>query len=186
MDPHNINEILESVLDVGKLLSRENKADKILEILNERINHVKKYVENTNQKILAIEWIEPFFTAGHWIPEIIELAGGINLISKKGEKSRRLRIEEIIESNPDIIILMPCGFNVERTVIEYQKTLKEDETWNKIRAVKNKNVFAVDANSYFSKPSIRTIIGLEIIAKIIQPDRFLSLNVPENSYFQIK
>lgn len=186
MNPHNLQEILESVSKVGKILKKENEASIIIEKLKNRIKNVKKQVTATNLKVLAIEWIEPFFTAGHWVPEIIENAGGRNLISKPGEYSRRLDIQEIIDSDPDMIILMPCGFDIERTLLEYNKILKDDKVWCMLRAVRNKNIFAVDANSYFSKPSIKTITGLEIIAKIINPGKFWSLNVPENSFLQIK
>ena len=186
MNPHSLQEILESTSKIGKILKKENEASIIIETLKNRIKNVKEQVTAANPKVLAIEWIEPFFTAGHWVPEIIEMAGGINLISKQGECSRRLNIQEIIDSDPDIIILMPCGFDIERTLSEYNKILKDDKAWWTLRAVRNKNIFAVDANSYFSKPGIRTITGLEIIAKIIDPEKFLRMNVPENSFLQIK
>ena len=96
---------------------------------------------------------------------MIEIAGGVNLISKTGEHSRRLDFEEISKADPDIIIMMPCGFDTKRTISEYNNILKENKVWNELKAVKNKKVFAVDANSFFSKPSIRTIEGLEILAK---------------------
>ena len=186
IDPHNLQEIIDSVNKMGKLIEKESKAEKIIVSLKQRVEYVKKIVPKKKLKVLAIEWIEPFFTAGHWIPEMIETAGGENMISRIGENSRKLSVTEIIESDPDIIIMMPCGFDSFRTVSEYDKTLKHDESWNMLRAVKNKNVFAVDANSYFSKPSIRTITGLEILGKIIQPESFSSLNVPENSFLQIR
>ena len=186
MDPHNLHEIIESVHEIGKIIEKENKAKIITEDLVRRIEHVKKFTPKTKLKVLAIEWIEPFFTAGHWVPEMIKDAGGENMISKIGEHSRKLSIEEIIKSEPDIIIMMPCGFDTFRTVSEYNKILKDGKLWNILGAVKNKKVFAVDANSYFSKPSIRTITGLEILAKIIQPENFLNLNVPENSFLQLK
>src|SRR3972149_3661944 len=93
---------------------------------------------------------------------------------------------EIIQSDPDIIVLMPCGFDVERTVSEYKKILQNDRDWNKIRAVRQQNVFAVDANSYFSKPSLRTVTGIEILAKIIHPEIFEKIKNPEVSFKQIK
>jgi iron complex transport system substrate-binding protein len=186
MNPISLQEILEAVSKIGKILKKEYEASIITETLKNRIKNVKKQVTATNPKVLAIEWIEPFFTAGHWVPEIIENAGGRNLISNPGENSRRLNIQEIIDSDPDIIILMPCGFDIERTLLEYNKILKDDKVWGTLRAVRNKNIFAVDANSYFSKPSIRTITGLEIIAKIINPEKFLNLNVPKNAFLQIK
>ncbi len=186
MDPHNLQEIIESVNKIGEIIGKENEAKKIIESLQQRIKHIKKFTPKTKLKVLAIEWIEPFFTAGHWIPEMIKDAGGENMISVIGEHSRKLSIAEIIESEPDIIIMMPCGFDTFRTILEYNKTLKDNKSWNMLKAVKNKKIFAVDANSYFSKPSIRTITGLEILAKIIQPESFLKLNVPENSFLQIK
>jgi ABC-type Fe3+-hydroxamate transport system, periplasmic component len=135
--------------------------------------------------VLAIEWIEPFFTAGHWIPEMIEIAGGINMISRTGEHSRRMDMNEIVESDPDVIILMPCGFDTQRTLSEYNTILKDNSGWNSLKAVRNKQIFAVDANSFFSKPSIRTIEGLEILAKIIQHEKFDDLVVTEGSFFHI-
>ncbi|HEY4681006.1 MAG TPA: cobalamin-binding protein [Nitrosarchaeum sp.] len=186
MDSHNLQEIVESVNKIGKIIEKESEAKKITESLKKRIEYVKNFKPKTKLKVLAIEWIEPFFTAGHWIPEMIKEVGGENMISKIGEYSRKLSIAEITRSDPDIIIVMPCGFDTFRTISEYDKILKEDKSWNMLRAVKNKKVFAVDANSYFSKPSIRTITGLEILAKIIQPENFLRLNVPENSFLQIK
>jgi len=186
IDPHNLQEIINSVIELGKILGKETKAKEIIDSLEKRIQNIKKLQNNNKPKVLGIEWIEPFFTAGHWVPEMIQIAGGINMISKIGEHSRRLDIQEIIESDPDIIIMMPCGFDTKRTISEYNNILKENKNWNSLKAVKNNQIFAVDANSFFSKPSIRTIEGLEILAKIIQPDKFEDLRVSEESFSQIE
>jgi len=185
MDPHNFEEILTSVTEIGEILGKNKRSKEIRTELEEKISHIKKVSNSRKTKVLAIEWIEPFFTAGHWVPEMIEFAGGINMISKIGEHSRKMTFYEISKSDPEIIILMPCGFNTERTVKEYNKILKNNSDWIKLRAVKNKKIFAVDANSFFSKPSIRTITGLEILAKIIQPENFVNLNVPSNSFYNV-
>tara|TARA_B110000438_G_scaffold147602_1_gene142168 strand:- start:47 stop:607 length:561 start_codon:yes stop_codon:yes gene_type:complete len=185
MDPHNLNEIVESVTRLGKILQKEKKASEIVDSLQKRIQNIQNFQNKIKPKILAIEWIEPFFTAGHWVPEMIEHAGGINLISKTGEHSRRMDMIEVENSNPDIIILMPCGFDTTRTISEYNTILKNNPAWNCLNAVKNNQIFAVDANSFFSKPSIRTIEGLEILAKIIQPDKFNDLIVSDGSYSNI-
>jgi len=185
MNPHSMNEIINSVTELGKILGKEMRAKEIGNVLEKKIQNIKKNHNSKNPKVLAIEWIDPFFTAGHWIPEMIQIAGGSNMISKSGEHSRRLDIQEIIESEPDIIIMMPCGFDAKRTISEYNNVLKENEKWNSLMAVKNNQVFAVDANSFFSKPSIRTVEGVEILAKIIQPDIFESIKVSEESFLHI-
>ena len=185
MDPHNLNEIIQSVIKLGKILQKEEKALEIVHNLRQRIENIQNSKNEKMPTVLAIEWIEPFFTAGHWIPEMIEFAGGINLISKTGEHSRRMDLLEVKNSDPDIIILMPCGFDTVRTLSEYDAILKNNSAWNSLNAVKNNQVFAVDANSFFSKPSIRTVEGLEILAKIIQPDKFKDLIVSVGSFSHI-
>jgi iron complex transport system substrate-binding protein len=185
MNPHNMKEIIISVTELGKKLGKESRAKEITESLEKRISIVKERCNDKHPKVLAIEWLEPFFTAGHWVPEMIQIAGGTNVISKSGEHSRRLDMSEIIKANPDIVILMPCGFDTRRTVTEYDKILKNNESWNLLKAVKNDQVFAVDANSFFSKPSIRTVEGIEILAKIIQPEEFTYLEISDKSLTKI-
>lgn len=185
MNPHNLKEIIQSVTKLGQILNKEKKSVEIVNSLERRIQHIQNSEKKLIPKVLAIEWIEPFFTAGHWIPQMIEFAGGINLISKTGEHSRRMDMDEVVNSKPDIIIFMPCGFDTDRTVQEYESILHNNPAWNSLQAVKNNQIYAVDANSFFSKPSIRTIDGLEILAKIIQPEKFKNLIVPDNSFSKI-
>ena len=185
MNPHDIEGILLTIIDISKKIGAEEKGKQIVADLRTRIEHVGMKEFKHEPKVLAIEWINPFFTAGHWIPEMVEVVGAKNLISKKSEHSRKITLDEIIDTDPDIIILMPCGFDVDRTVKEYKENLLTNTEWSKLRAVKENNIFAVDANSFFSKPSLRTIIGIEILAKIIQPEIFNELKVPVKSYTKI-
>ena len=185
MDPHNIEEILAGILEFSKIIDVEEKGKILKKKLEKRIEKIKNSKISNAPKIVVIEWINPFFTAGHWVPEMVEISGGVNLISKTGEHSRKMTIQEIVNVQPKIIILMPCGFDVKRTKIEYEKFLKNDKEWNELQAVKENNVFAVDANSFFSKPSIRTIDGIEILAKIIHPEIFSNISIPENSYIKL-
>ncbi|MDH3340274.1 MAG: ABC transporter substrate-binding protein [Nitrosopumilus sp.] len=129
--------------------------------------------------------MDPFFTAGHWIPEMVEIAGGINMISKTDDHSRRLDFQQVVDADPDIIIMMPCGFDTKRTKLEYENIFKKNKNWNSLKAVMRNQVFAVDANSFFSKPSIRTIDGLEVLAKIIQPTKFENIKMPKESFSRI-
>jgi len=185
MSPHDINGILKCVTDIAEKINEKKRGNEIVNSLNSRINRIKDVKISKRPKVLAIEWINPFFTSGHWVPEMIEMSGGENMITKKGEHSRKMGIEEIENENPDVLVLMPCGFDVQRTVSEYEKYLKNDLRWNELRAVKERKVFVVDANSFFSKPSIRVVIGIEILAKILHPDNFTELEVPNNSFLKI-
>ena len=184
MNPHDIDGILSNINEISRKIHVIKKGEKLVESLKERITFCKKQVSH-KPKVLAIERIEPFYTAGHWVPEMIDIVGAKNLISKRSEHSRKMTFDEIKDSDPDIIIMMPCGFNVERTILEYNKNLRNDPDWQKLRSVKQKNVFAVDANSYFSKPSIRTITGIEILGKIIHPEVFTEIQVPYTSFRKI-
>ena len=185
MSPHNIQEILKCVKDIAEKIDEAERGKEIVNSLNIRINKIKKVPISNRPKVLGIEWIKPFFTAGHWVPEMIEYSGGINMITKNGEHSRKMDIAEIEDADPDVLILMPCGFNVQRTVSEYEKYLKDNSRWNQLRAVREKRVFAVDANSFFSKPSIRVVTGIEILAKILHQDIFSDFEVPTNSFLKI-
>jgi iron complex transport system substrate-binding protein len=185
MDPHNVDEILMSIKDISKMIGKEKEGNELINSLLKRLEFVKSKMYEERPKVIAIEWLDPFFTSGHWIPEMIETAGGENLISIEKMPSRKMKLEEIKSANPDIIVIMPCGFDVKRTIFEYNNVLAENQDWNELKAVKENNVYAVDANSYFSKPSLRTITGIEILAQIIHPNIFGILQLPEDSFTKI-
>ena len=185
MDPHNVDEILMSIKDISKMIGKEKEGNELINSLLKRLEFVKSKMCEERPKVLAIEWVDPFFTSGHWIPEMIETAGGENMISIEKMPSRKMKLEEIKSANPDIIVIMPCGFDVKRTIFEYNNVLAENPDWNELKAVKENSVYAVDANSYFSKPSLRTITGIEILAQIIHPNIFGSLQLPEDSFTKI-
>ena len=184
LDPKNLDDILQNVIEVGNKVNKIREAQDFVAKLQERILDIKDIPKIARPKILCIEWLDPLFTAGHWVPQMVEIAGGINGISTVGEKSRRMDIDEIIKFDPDILVLMPCGFDIKRTMLEYEK-LSENWKWNSLGAVKQGQVYAVNANEYFSKPGPRTVTGLEILAKIIHPDTFKDLPIPRNSVQRI-
>ena len=185
MDPHNVDEILISIKDISKMIGKEKEGNELINSLLKRLELVTSKMCEERPKVVAIEWVDPFFTSGHWIPEMIETAGGENLISIEKMPSRKMKLEEIKSANPDIIVIMPCGFDVKRTIFEYNNVLAENPDWNELKAVEENSVYAVDANSYFSKPSLRTITGIEILAQIIHPNIFGSLQLPEDSFTKI-
>jgi iron complex transport system substrate-binding protein len=115
---------------------------------------------------------------------MVEYAGGINGLSVAGEQSHRMDISELARFDPDIVVMMPCGYGIKRTLKEV-KVLDANETWKALRAVKEKNIYAVEAGSYFSKPGPRTVVGLEILAKIIHPEASKKIKVPKGTFRKI-
>lgn len=195
LDPHDLDDILISIMDIAERVGRVTEGRKLVVSLQKRIDDIRMRTgyrrisgdgsdnkHDNKPKLLCIEWINPFFTAGHWIPQMVEIAGGINGLSSRGEPSRRIHdIDEIIKFNPDKIILMPCGFDTHRTLKE-AKTLETNDKWKSLHSVKNNEVYAVNAGAYFSKPGPRTITGLEVLAKIIDPENFEDIKVPTDSF----
>ena len=195
LDPHDLDDILVSIMDVAEKIGKVREGRMLVASLQKRIDVVRQRSSSSSSntmimkakqrpKVLCVEWIDPLFTAGHWVPQIVEYAGGINGLSSTGEPSRRMDIDEAVQLDPDIIVLMPCGFDIEQTLKELP-VLARNEKWKSLQAVKNGNVYAVNANAYFSKPGPRTIVGLEIIAKILHPETSQYIRVPKGSYKKI-
>ena len=184
LDPHDLDDILVSIMDIAERIGRVGEGRKLVTSLQNRIDSVRSMKIKFRPNVLCIEWIEPLFTAGHWVPQMVEYAGGINGLSAVGEPSRRMDLEEAVQMDPDIIVLMPCGFDMERTLKELP-VLASNGKWKSLQAVKNGNVYAVNANAYFSKPGPRTVVGLEIMAKILHPEASQHIRVPKSSYKKI-
>ena len=185
LDPRNLGDILDNIIEVGKKVGKLGQSQSFVYDLRSRVKIIQHRQKIVRPQVLCIEWLDPLFTAGHWVPQMVELAGGINGISATGDQSRRMELDEIVKFDPDIIVLMPCGFDVNRTIQEYEK-LADKEKWRSLKAVKQGQVYAVNANEYFSKPGPRIVTGLEILAKIINPDTFKDLQVPKNSIQKIE
>jgi len=185
LDPHNVDDILQNIIDVAKTVGKETDGRQIRASFTKRIENISTTFKSNKPKVICLEWFDPFYICGHWVPQMVEIAGGINGISITGERSRKMDFSEIVEFDPDILILLPCGFDLERIIIEYE-SLSHNQQWNSLRAVQTDMVFALDALSYFSRPSPRIITGIEILAKIFNPQPFSNLTTPSNAYVRIK
>jgi len=185
LDPHNVDDILQNIIDVAITVGKETDGRQIRASFTKRIENISTTFKSNKPKVICLEWFDPFYICGHWVPQMVEIAGGINGISITGERSRKMDFSEIVEFDPDILILLPCGFDLERIIIEYE-SLSHNQQWNSLRAVQTDMVFALDALSYFSRPSPRIITGIEILAKIFNPQSFSNLITPSNSYLRMK
>ena len=163
------DEICSDILRIGIAVKKEEIAQKLIKEAVDTKHKITK--ERSSNSLLLLEWIDPYFSAGHWIPEQIEMAGFTSSIGKKGEKSKQLYAEEIIKKNPDYIGLICCGYNLEQNILFSQK-LYQDEKINHLSAIKEERVFAFDSNSYFSRPSLRILEGVKQLKKaILQNDK---------------
>jgi iron complex transport system substrate-binding protein len=185
LDPHNVDDILQNIIDVAKTVGKETDGRQIRASLTKRIENISTTFKSNKPKVICLEWFDPFYICGHWVPQMVEIAGGINGISITGERSRKMDFSEIVEFDPDILIFLPCGLDLERIIREYE-SLSHNHQWNSLRAVQTDMVFALDALSYFSRPSPRIITGIEILAKIFNPQCFSNLITPSNAYVKIK
>ena len=163
LEPTTLGEVFDNILLVGELTDRQDAARETVSELRNRLDRVKERVRGLRRpKVYAMEWLDPPFTAGHWVPEMVEIAGGDEVLGKAAAKSERIAPERVLEASPEIIVLMPCGFSLERTIEEYKRTTFLPG-WSG-------EVYAVDGSSYFNRPGPRLVDGVEILAEIFHPN----------------
>lgn len=179
LDPQYLGDILEDIRRIGRATGAEEAATSITTRLQERIDAVgERAAQATSKpKVLHLEWVDPLLCGGHWVPEMVELAGGINCFGDKETGSFRIEWPDIVSSQPDVIVFMPCGFEVKRG-LEDVPTVKALEGWNSLPAVQDNRVYVVDASAYTSRSGPRLVTGLEIMAEILHPELFSGL-IPE-------
>jgi iron complex transport system substrate-binding protein len=164
-----LTDILDDILRVGDATERQAAAQALVSGLRERIDQVGRREPDNRPRVVCLEWFEPLYVAGHWVPEMIGLAGGFDVLGHQGEPSAKIDWQKVVDARPEVILLMPCGFDVRRTVKESTPLLALPG-WHDLSAVKNGNLFALNGNAYFSRPGPRLINGLEILARIIHPE----------------
>ena len=179
LDPQHLGDVLDDVRKVGQATGAEDRAESIVSSMQSRIDAVVEGVSKaaSHPRVLHLEWVDPVMCGGHWVPEMVELAGGVNCFGDKEKGSYRLEWDAVLESQPEIIIVMPCGFDVKRTLQDVP-LLAEKDGWSTLPAVKNGRVYLIDAGAYTSRSGPRLVDGLEILAEMIHPE-FFSGMVPE-------
>jgi iron complex transport system substrate-binding protein len=168
-----LNGVLGDILVLGKATGRESEAKALVELLQGRVIEVSRRAADVGSRPAAvcIEWYDPVYVAGHWVPEMVRLAGGRDCLGRTGERSRVVEWSEVTRAAPDILVLMPCGFDLERGIRELE-LLEKLAGWQQLPAVKARRVFAVDGNAYFSRPGPRLFEGLEFLAHMTHPEVF--------------
>lgn len=172
LDPNTIDEILDCIVAVGRATGTDADAAELVQGLRTRIERVRtKALRLPSIGTLALEWSDPPFAAGHWIPGMVEMSAGINLLAATGEPSRRVTWREVADAAPEVIVFMPCGYYLDEAEAEAQRLFQQPE-FAGTPASRGGQVFAVDASSYFSRPGPRIVDGLEILAWAVHPEAF--------------
>jgi iron complex transport system substrate-binding protein len=165
LDPHTVGEVLGDAVTLAEATDRRDAAVELVRDAASRIDRVRLAVRGAGRpRVAALEWLDPPFAAGHWVPQLIEFAGGEDVLGFAGESSEERTWEEVVSSQPDIAVVMPCGYDAE---IAYREAeMHRDE----LRALGAGEVVAVNAAGYFSRPGPRIVDGLELLAHIIHPE----------------
>jgi len=178
LNPQNLGDVWRDILWVGEETGRGPRAEAVLKRIGARLGALESQLESLSERphVGFLEWLQPFYVGGHWVPEMIEFAGGEDIFGSKGKPSFRVLLEDVIAASPEILLIAPCGYSAEQARNEY-RTMTFPEEWHAIPAVRNNRVYALEANSYFSRPGPRLITGLEALAKLFHPAIEVTLEV---------
>ncbi|MEP7013327.1 MAG: cobalamin-binding protein [Acidobacteriota bacterium] len=167
LDPRRLADVLEDIRSVGREIGKEREAAELVEGLKSRLAAVGGRAGFRRPRVLALEWLEPPFAGGHWVPEMIEAAGGEDVAAQPGDGSRRMTWYEVAALDPDLIVVMPCGFDEAGAQAQVERIAGTPE-WTALRAVREGRVYPVDANGCFSRPGPRLVDGIERLAEIFR------------------
>ncbi|NNE98655.1 MAG: cobalamin-binding protein [Pyrinomonadaceae bacterium] len=192
LEPNTIEDVFENIKTVGGLCGVSGRAEEFVAGLRKRLGDIAGKLERSDLKslkspeVFMLEWLEPPFSPGHWVPEQVAIAGGNCLMGTAGKKSQATTYREIYESKPEVLVLIPCGY-YKKDVLRQIKNTVLPANWQELPAVKNGNIWTLDASSYFSRPAPRIVDGVEILAKIFhsgifgEPTDLEAIRIPAES-----
>jgi len=167
LDGDSITGIFDDIERVGEAIGRAREAASFVASLRERIDRVRERVAGLpHPTVVALEWVDPLFSAGHWVPEQVAAAGGVELIGRANARSKEISLDDVVAADPDYVLILPCGFDAQRAARE-SRVLIADERWTQLRAVRDGHVLTLDGNAYFSRPGPRVVDGIELLASAL-------------------
>ncbi len=175
--PNRLDDVWTDVLCVGQALGCEERARTFVAELRQRVERLAEQAEKLTPRprVACIEWIEPLMAAGNWMPELVARAGGENLLGRAGEHSPWMSWAELRGADPDVLLVLPCGFDLERTRREMGALVARAE-WAELRAVRAGRVYLLEGNQYFNRPGPRLVDSLEILCEVLHPEHFESVH----------
>lgn len=176
----NLAEVFGDIEAIGRATGKEEQARRWVRDLQARVEKIQALLRHdTPRRAACIEWLDPIYSAGHWVPELVRLACGTDLLATAGAKSTMVSWDRVRDSAPEVLVLMPCGFSITRTIAEVDR-LTSRPGWANLPAVKTGEVYAVEGPAYFNRPGPRLVDGLELLAALFHPHRF-EHRVPEGA-----
>ena len=169
--PRSLREINENLRALAAAAGRTRVAETLIEAENERLARLATELRGVRtRRVFFLEWIEPMFCGGHWVPEMIELAGGADALGRKGADSVRIAWDDVVAWAPEVLVISPCGAHLD-SAEEQGRALLTDPRWEALPAVQTGEVYAVDASNYFARPGPRVFDGIQVLAHLFHPDR---------------
>ena len=171
LNPQELGDVWRDILWVGEDACRGPQAEALLKQIGARLGALQEQLPPSadRPRVAFLEWLQPFYVGGHWVPEMIRVAGGEDVLGKVRTPSFRVHLQDIVEAEPEILLIAPCGYNAQQARDEY-RSMDFPEQWKAMPAVRNARVYALEANSYFSRPGPRLITGIEALAKLFHPE----------------
>ncbi len=173
LTPKSLEEIFDNLGELGQATGCVKEAEELIASGRARLEAVLAITRtlSARPRVFCMEWLDPVYCSGHWMPEMVEIAGGVDALARKGADSVRIPWNDVLEWAPEVLIITPCGFNLDK-VFELTPQLFNNPGWSDLPAVGNGRVYAVDANSYFARPGPRVVEGTELLAHLIHPELF--------------
>lgn len=182
LTPHSLDDVWQDIIRVGDSTGTGREAQALAMERKAKVKMIESVIKGTEQRprVLCLEWLDPFYVGGHWVPEMVSKAGGEDVLGRAGQPSFKVSAEEIAESNADLILVALCGYDAPRNAAEFKRT-QLPQSWRNLPALRNHQIFAVDANGYFSRPGPRLADGLQLLAHLIHPELY-GCELPQSVY----
>jgi iron complex transport system substrate-binding protein len=182
LTPNSLEQIFANFNELGEATGHTKKAEELVAEGRARLEKIEAVTRNLSDRprVFCMEWLDPVYCSGHWVPEMVRIAGGVDELSQEAADSVRISWDEVLKWKPEILIVTPCGFNLQQTLEQSQQLFTYPD-WSKLPAVHQGRVYAVDANSYFARPGPRVVDGTELLAHLINPELF-GWNGPASAY----
>lgn len=173
LEPNRLSDVLNDIARVADTLGAPERGTGLVAEMRQRLEAIANQTTHIEEwpSVATIEWIDPLMTGGNWMPELVEIAGGVNLFGEAGHHSPYLMWEELVAANPDVMVVLPCGYDIQRSWQEMDVLTRQPEWWD-LRAVQLGHVYITDGNQYFNRPGPRLVESAEILAEILHPSEF--------------